>query len=173
MIVIGSAGFLRFNAISELRCNDVVFHGDHLVLKIRKSKTDVYSEGREVLITKGTSSACPYEILHRYFSLSELKVGSENYLFSPINKSKAISKLFKTNKKLSYTRARECILKKLKLVAPDLNLGIHSFRANGATTAANAEGINGRCLKRHGRWKTDLAKDGYMKRFFRQKIIRL
>ena len=111
MIVIGYAGFLRFNTISELRCNDVVFHGDHLVLKIRKSKTDVYSKGREVLIAKGTSSACPYEILHRYFCLSELEVGSENYLFRPINKSKTISKLLKTNKKLSYTRARECILK--------------------------------------------------------------
>ena len=163
MIVIGYTGFLRFNEISELRCNDVVFHSDHLVLKIRKSKTDVYREGRDVLIAKGTSTACPYGMLLRYFSLSELDVGSENYLFRPINKSKSISKLLKTNKKLSYTRARECILKKLKLVAPDLNLGIHSLRASGATTAANAEGINERCLKRHGRWKTDLAKDGYIK----------
>ena len=29
--------------------------------------------------------------------------------------------------------------------------------------AANAEGINERCLKRQGRWKTDVAKDGYIK----------
>ena len=24
-------------------------------------------------------------------------------------------------------------------------------------------GVNERCLKRHGRWKTDIAKDGYIK----------
>ena len=38
MIMIGYAGFLRFNEMSELRCKYVVFHGDHLVLKIRKKK---------------------------------------------------------------------------------------------------------------------------------------
>ena len=44
--------------------------------------------------------------------------------------------------------------KKLKVVAPDLNLGLHSLRASGATTAANAPGVSDRCLKRHGRWKS-------------------
>lgn len=163
MILIGYAGFLRFNEISELKCNDIVFYDDYLVLKIRKSKTDVYREGREVLIANGTSSACPYEMVKRYMSLSETDKNSDNYLFRPINKSKNVSKLLKTYKKLSYTRARECIVKKLKIVAPDLNLGIHSLRASGASMAANAEGVSERCLKRHGRWKTDIAKDGYIK----------
>ena len=71
--------------------------------------------------------------------------------------------MLKVNKKLSYTRARECIVKKLKLVAPELDLGIHSLRASGASMAANSDGVNERCLKRHGRWVTDIAKDGYIK----------
>ena len=66
------------------------------------------------------------------------------------------------NKKLSYTRARECIVKNLKIVAPELDLGVHSLRASGASMAVNT-GVNERCLKRHGRWKTDIAKDGYIK----------
>ena len=37
--------------------------------------------------------------------------------------------------------------------------GLHSLRSGGTTAAANA-GLNERLLKRHGRWKTDLAKDG-------------
>jgi hypothetical protein len=37
-----------------------------------------------------------------------------------------------------------------------------SLRASGASTTANAEGISDRCLKRHGRWKSDLAKEGYI-----------
>ena len=62
------------------------------------------------------------------------------------------------NKPISYTTARECIVKRLKLVAPELNLGIHSLRSVGATIA----GVNERCWKRHGRWKSDSSKDGYV-----------
>ena len=54
------------------------------------------------------------------------------------------------------------LVNKLKTVAPGLKLGTHSLRASGATTAANASGVSDRCLKRHGRWKTDVAKDGYI-----------
>lgn len=69
-----------------------------------------------------------------------------------------------SNKQLSYTRARECILNKLKIVAPDLNLGTHSLRASGASVAANADqnDINERCLLRHGRWKSEVSKNGYI-----------
>ena len=40
--------------------------------------------------------------------------------------------------------------------------GLHSFRSGGVSAAANAGGSE-RLLKRHGRWKTDLAKDSYIK----------
>ena len=40
--------------------------------------------------------------------------------------------------------------------------GFHSLRSGGATAAANA-GINDRLFKRHGRWRSDKAKDGYVK----------
>ena len=86
--------------------------------------------------------------------------------------------LLNKDKKLSYTRARECIVKKLKMVAPNLNLSTHSLRASGATTAANAEGVSERCIKRHGRWKSDTSKDGYIedsvdKRLFITKQLQL
>lgn len=65
-------------------------------------------------------------------------------------------------KKLSYTRTREVLVARLKEVAPvGLNLGLHSLRASGASAAANA-GVNDRCWKRHGRWKSNAA-DGYIK----------
>ena len=37
-----------------------------------------------------------------------------------------------------------------------------NLRAGGASAAANA-GISDRLFKRHGRWKSDSAKDGYVK----------
>ena len=42
------------------------------------------------------------------------------------------------------------------------NFGLHSLRAGGAINAANA-GVSDRLLKKHGRWKTDKAKDGYVR----------
>ena len=39
---------------------------------------------------------------------------------------------------------------------------MHSLRAGGATKAANA-GVPDRLFKRHGRWKSEAAKDGYIK----------
>ena len=40
--------------------------------------------------------------------------------------------------------------------------GLHSLRAGGATAAANA-GVPDRLFKRHGRWRSENAKDGYVK----------
>ncbi|XP_053386208.1 uncharacterized protein LOC123563229 isoform X2 [Mercenaria mercenaria] len=178
MILLGYAGFLRFNELSNLLCKDIGFKIDHLNVKIQKSKTDIYRSGKEVLIAKGSSVACPYLMLQRYMTAAHLSETSDNYLFKPAFRSKGKSSLIKQNKKLSYTRAKECIVKKLKVVAPNLKLGTHSLRASGASMAANASGVSDRCLKRHGRWKSDQAKDGYIedsleKRLFITKTLKM
>lgn len=165
MILLGYAGFLRFSEISQLMCNDVEFKDNYILLTIRKSKTDIYRSGKEVLISKGSTSACPYSMLQRYLQATAQDIGSSMYLFRPVNRSKGKAKLLVSNKQISYTRARECIIGKLKMVAPGLNLGTHSLRASGATMVANAEGgddLNERCLLRHGRWKSSVSKNGYI-----------
>ena len=40
--------------------------------------------------------------------------------------------------------------------------GLHSLRSGGASAAANA-GIPDRLFKHHGRWRSENAKDGYIK----------
>ncbi|WAQ97973.1 hypothetical protein MAR_022346, partial [Mya arenaria] len=40
--------------------------------------------------------------------------------------------------------------------------GFHSLRSGGATAAAN-KGVKDRMFKRHGRWASEKAKDGYVK----------
>ena len=63
---------------------------------------------------------------------------------------------------LSYTRLRELLLAKIRQLGWDPAVfGMHSLRAGGATAAANA-GIPDRLFKRHGRWKSETAKDGYI-----------
>ena len=161
MILLCYSAFLRFSELSQLKCNDIIIKDDYLVLKIKKSKTDQYRAGDEVLVSKGQSLACPYAMLLRYIGMAHIDIASDMYLFRPLYKSKDKGGLIKVNKPVSYTTARECILKRLKLVAPELNLGLHSLRSGGATKAANSD-VNERCWKRHGRWKSDTSKDGYV-----------
>jgi hypothetical protein len=98
-------GFLRFKELSNLLCKDVEFKIDYIILKIEKSKTDIYRSGKEVLIPKGCSVACPYSILQRYMTAAYLSVISDSYPFKPAFRSKGKSSLIKLYKKISYTRA--------------------------------------------------------------------
>ena len=55
------------------------------------------------------------------------------------------------------------MLDKLEFIGLDKRkFGVHSLRAGGATAAANA-GVPDRLFKRHGRWKSETAKNGYDK----------
>ena len=57
---------------------------------------------------------------------------------------------------------RELFKKKsTELGHPAEEFGLHSLRVGGATSAAKA-GVPDRVFKRHGRWKSEIAKDGYV-----------
>ena len=161
MMLLSFAGFLRYDEISSLRFCDVEIRDSFLVLHINKSKTDQYRQSSEVLISKGTTCACPFNMFIRYTSLVGFSVGSSDFLFRPIYRSGSLCKLIRKNKQLSYTAARESLLKRIRIIRHDVNIGLHSFRSGGATVAANAD-VSDRCLKKHGRWKSDSSKDGYI-----------
>ena len=172
MILIAYSGFLRFNEISELKCSDVKFYDKYMIIFIRKSKTDIYRSVSEVMVSIGNTYACPVSMLRKYMLFANLQSGTETYLFQPAFGCGNKCFLLNKNKKLSYTRARECIVGKLKLVAPDKKLGTHSLRASGATTASNADSnVNERCIKHQGRWKTDVAKDMYINDSVQKKLM--
>jgi hypothetical protein len=78
-------------------------------------------------------------------------------------KSKGVHKLCTRNVPLSYTRAREILLSSLDRVGLDKSsFGLHSLGSGGASSGAN-HGVSDRSLKIHGRWVTDMSKDGYIK----------
>lgn len=161
MCLLCFAGFLRFNELSNILCSDVKIFSDYFSLLIRKSKTDQYRYGNEVVISRGKTSACPLNMLQKYIALGGIDLTKEEFLFKQVCRSGSTCKLIYKNRPLSYTGAREAILKRLRLVADVEKLGLHSFRAGGASVAANHD-ISDRCLKRHGRWKCDSSKDGYV-----------
>lgn len=112
------------------------------------------------MIARGETDACPYELLQKYVRIANIN-DPDNFLFKPFVRSGKTCKPISKRKPLRYTRARECVVKRLQEVGGHFNLGLHSLRAGGATQAANSD-VNGMCWKRHGRWKTDVAKDGYV-----------
>ena len=126
MIVLAFNGFLRFDELIHLHCNDVKFNDDYFTICIRGSKTDQYRRGDKIDIAMGTTAACPYAMLQRYFSAANLSSLDNCFLFRPINRSKSQCKLISKNKPLSYTRTRECLFNQLE--RGDANIGLHSLR---------------------------------------------
>ena len=144
--------------MSNIRYKDIKFFDDYVLLVIPKSKTDQFRNGNEVLLAKLDSISCPYETLSKYMQAAGLSVGSDQFLFRAIYKTKnGKSGLRKTNKKLSYTRCKELLVGRMREFVPEgLNIGLHSFRSGGATAAASS-GVSDRCWRRHGRWRSDVS----------------
>ena len=84
--------------------------------------------------------------------------------FQAITYQKNSFKLRNTSAPLSYTRVREMILWSA-LESIGLNKKCNSLHRliSGGATAAAAAGVNERVFKMHGRWKSDKAKDDYVK----------
>ena len=163
MILLSFAGFLRYDEISSLRCKDIEIFDEYFSVKIVKSKTDQYRHGDEILISRGSTIACPLNMLNRYLDLAKIDLKSEDFMFKPIYRSKKICALIHKNKKLSYTAAKASMVSKLNLVGGSYNFGLHSMRSGGATQVANASSsVSDRCWKRHGRWKSEGSKDCYV-----------
>lgn len=115
-----------------------------------------------MLITRSGLATCPVSMMERYVRLAELDLQSTKSVFRGIVKSKNGEKL-RSSGGISYTRMREVILQRFQQLGYDTsNLGLHSFRAGGATAAANSD-VPDRLFKRHGRWRSESAKDGYVK----------
>ena len=158
------AGFFRFKELAALEIQDISISETHLTVKVTKSKTDQYRKGNEVVISRSGKVSCPVLNLERYMALAGISTShkTSDYLFKPLVKVRSGYKVIEKVKPLSYTRARESIVGLLRKFVPSTDIiSLHSFRAGGATSAANAQ-VPDRCWKRHGRWQSETAKDGYV-----------
>ena len=161
LIVLCFSGFFRFDEVQSLRSSDILFEESFISVFVGSSKTDQYRKGNTVLISQGETSACPMKILKSYMECGGISVGSDQFLFRPVYSNKGKKGLCTKNKPISYTRARETVVARLREVCGQVNLGLHSLRAGGATAAARAS-VPDRLWKRHGRWRSENAKDGYV-----------
>ena len=164
LCTLGYAGFLRFSELATLRRCDFVFDTSYMRVFIERSKTDIYRDGAWVLVAETATPTCPVVLCKRYFDSAHIRPCSQEYIFRSLSflPSENTYKL-RGSSPLSYTRAREIVLSAFESIGLNKkSFGLHSLRAGGASAAANAN-INDRLFKRHGRWKSDKAKDGYVK----------
>lgn len=163
MCLLSYAAFLRFSELVNIKRSDIAFYDDHFSLFISKSKTDKYKQGSNVIVSKTNNVTCPYNMLKLYLQVAVIASDSDCFIFRAVTfcKKSGSYKLRKSGP-LSYSRAREILLDALENVGVDKSkFGLHSLRSGGATAAANA-GVNDRLFKKHGRWRSDNAKDGYV-----------
>jgi len=161
MSLLAFAGFLRFDEVADIRFSDLTFFDSYLKVFISKSKTDVYRKGASVLITKTDSKLCPVKNVSLYLSKANITCQDE-FIFRAVCPSKKSQKLKAKNTPISYSSVRDSFKKTLERCGVDSKkYGLHSYRSGGATVAAN-KGVKDRLFKRHGRWKSDKAKDGYV-----------
>ena len=163
------AGFLRFDELANIRPCDLSVDPDHLVIRIPRGKTDQLRQGSKVAIARTFTETCPVAMLESYICRGGIQMVSDKNLYRPIVNGK-VQKLRKEGG-LTYSRMRELLKEKLQeLGFSSTEFSLHSLRAGGATAAAGA-GVLDRIFKRHGRWKTENAKDGVRRGCIRETAI--
>ena len=155
------SGFLRFSELIFLRPCDFEVSREMMKIKIIQSKTDQLRQGDELVIARTGNPTCPVAMLEIYMNRTGMSWEEQRYLFRPIQRTKNGESLRQSGK-ISYTCLRDLFKKIADLGLPPSNFGLHSLRAGGATAATNAK-VPDRLFKRHGRWKSENAKDGYVK----------
>ena len=163
MALLAYSGFLRFNELQNIKRSHLQIYDEHMSLFIPRSKTDVYSTGSTILISKGlVQSTCPKARVVNYLNNSNSCSDNDYYIFRNIIRKGGDQLLTKINKPITYARAREELLSYLSTVVDNnWRYGWHSFRRGGATKAANSN-VADRLFKKHGRWSSEAAKDGYV-----------
>ena len=113
-------------------------------------------------LSKLQSALCPIKLFRRYIETAKVKESEEKFIFRQICRSKQGFKLKDLDKPISYTTVRDILLTNLKNIGLDkTQFDLHSLRSGGATAAANF-GINDRLFQKHGRWRSEKVKNGYV-----------
>ena len=160
--LLGFSGFLRISEVLNLRPCDCEVSEEMIKVRIVTSKTDQLRQGDELLVARTRSRTCPVAMLERYMAMTGISWSDQAFFFRPIQKTKNGESL-RASGKISCSCLWDLFNKKLsKLGFPPRDFSPHSLRSGGATAAANAK-VPDRLFKRHGRWKSENAKDGYVK----------
>ena len=153
-------GFFRFSELCPLTACDIKFFPTYMSIFLESSKTDQLRDGAWIAIARSDRETCPVKGLERYIAAADIDLSEDLPLFRALSSPRSLTKVRRHG--LIYTRAREIIKDAFRDITDISSLSLHSLTIGGATAAANA-GIADRLFKRHSRWQSENAKDGYVK----------
>ncbi len=130
LIMLAFCGAFRRSELIQIRCDDVRFILEGLVVRLQRSKTDQFGEGREIGIPFGNGRVCPVRAVQTWMEA----IGGTGYLFRPVQKGGTIS-----SENLSGHAIAEIIKRLVKSIGHNpAEYSGHSTRAGFATSAAQA-----------------------------------
>jgi hypothetical protein len=164
MCVLSFAGLFCAKELLNIRVRDITCSDDDFVINVPESKTDIYRKDPHVFIGRSNAETCPGVLTNRY--LAKANILMTVHLFRNLVHLRSVDSFTLGKRVVSYTRFRKNFKECLKELGHNEKLyGLHSFRASGTTTLAKSLTAPNkeRLLKPHGRWKTDISKDMYIK----------
>ena len=111
-------------------------------------KCDQFRDGAWIVIARTDLPTCLVKALEDYISAAQINLSEDLSLFRALATPRSKEKV--RSQGISYTRARELIKDAFRDIKDVSKISVHSLRAGGATSAANANIIDG-LFKRHGR----------------------
>ena len=158
--MLGFTAFMRLDEILDLKVKQIQFHESFMTITIPKCKNDQTREGNIIYVAELGSKYCP--VMNTAIFIQHLQLQPDHFL---------ICKLAKTNSghnpigpyRLSASHIRMHFNGLVKAHLPQAsNISPHSLRCGGASAAA-ANGALDRIIFKHGRWKSEGARNGYIK----------
>ena len=73
----------------KLRCADVTFNTEGMVIHIASSKTDQYREGAFLVIARTGTATCHVSMMQHYFSMGQLVHASQDFISRGIMHTKS------------------------------------------------------------------------------------
>ena len=155
LILLGFAAALRRSELVGLRCEDVRFEEEGLVLTLRRSKTNQEGRLETIAVASGSElGTCPVRALRAWLAAAENVDGP---LFVGLTPQGGLREAALGDRMVAHVVKRRC-----RAVGIDpLAVAGHSLRRGFATAAARAKKPD-RMIKRHGRWKSIAMLDRYI-----------
>ena len=163
LTTIGFAGFFRIEEMLNTQLKNVEVTSTHMEIHLPKCKNDQQRKGNEVLIARTHSKYCPVALLEDFWRKAAIDPISDKdaYLIPKLNVTKR-GHVANKSQGISDTTAREQFAEFTQpLTNNSLSFTPHSLRSGGASQA-EANGVESRLISKHGRWRTERARNGYI-----------
>ena len=158
--LLGFTAFMRLDELLNLKVKDIQFHHGYMTIAIPKCKNDQTREGNVIHLAELESKYCP--VVNTAIFIHTLGLDADHFLICKLAKTKAGHNPIGTYK-MSDSYIRKHFNNLVKTHFPDMtNISPHSLRAGGASAAAE-NGVPDRMISKHGRWRSEGARNGYIK----------